>query len=280
MKVQYLCKYEYIEWCCVSFAYIQSLKHFLLHLCYKFCTPLNTVDTVICLICDANNNSVICFILVLQNDLISSRFGVGDQQRQLQFLHCTQAWPQERRRGRRRGAEESLHGAGLLGDGAERPHCSGNATHSPTHTISAAWSKQMEKPEKSISRAYLPLWVIIQGIKMCVENFSRRPEHQTVDSCVVCLLSHGVEGAIYGIDGQLLQVVTLVSRFVVLPLTWHSKQERVLNQRYFPLSVGLGFQSLWQCTLSAAAEQAKDVFHPGLQRRWVESACSARTQRT
>ncbi|KAG7237590.1 hypothetical protein INR49_032036 [Caranx melampygus] len=43
-----------------------------------------------------------------------------------------------------------------------------------------------------------------QGMRSCIENFSRRPEHRTVDSCVVCLLSHGVEGAIYGTDGQLL----------------------------------------------------------------------------
>lgn len=41
---------------------------------------------------------------------------------------------------------------------------------------------------------------------MSIENFSRRPEHRTMDSCVVCLLSHGVEGAIYGTDGELLQV--------------------------------------------------------------------------
>lgn len=45
-----------------------------------------------------------------------------------------------------------------------------------------------------------------QGIRTCIENFCRRPEHQNVDSCVVCLLSHGVEGAIYGTDGQLLQL--------------------------------------------------------------------------
>lgn len=57
-----------------------------------------------------------------------------------------------------------------------------------------------------IRRAFLPLRVIIQGIKTCIENFSRRPEHQTLDSCVVCLLSHGLEGAIYGVDGQLVQV--------------------------------------------------------------------------
>lgn len=45
-----------------------------------------------------------------------------------------------------------------------------------------------------------------QGMRTCIENFSRRPDHQTVDSCVVCLLSHGVEGAIYGTDGELLQL--------------------------------------------------------------------------
>ncbi|XP_031708630.1 caspase-2 isoform X1 [Anarrhichthys ocellatus] len=45
-----------------------------------------------------------------------------------------------------------------------------------------------------------------QGMRTCIENFCRRPDHRTVDSCVVCLLSHGVEGGIYGTDGQLLQL--------------------------------------------------------------------------
>ncbi|XP_049439613.1 caspase-2 isoform X9 [Epinephelus fuscoguttatus] len=45
-----------------------------------------------------------------------------------------------------------------------------------------------------------------QGMRTCIETFCRRPDHRTVDSCVVCLLSHGVEGAIYGTDGQLLQL--------------------------------------------------------------------------
>nr|XP_029135691.1 caspase-2 isoform X1 [Labrus bergylta] len=45
-----------------------------------------------------------------------------------------------------------------------------------------------------------------QGMRTCIENFSRRQEHRTVDSCVVCLLSHGVEGAIYGTDGELMQL--------------------------------------------------------------------------
>ncbi|XP_011483728.1 caspase-2 isoform X5 [Oryzias latipes] len=43
-----------------------------------------------------------------------------------------------------------------------------------------------------------------QDMKMVIENFCRRPDHQKVDSCVVCLLSHGVDGAIYGTDGQQL----------------------------------------------------------------------------
>uniref|UniRef100_A0A673AF77 Caspase 2, apoptosis-related cysteine peptidase n=1 Tax=Sphaeramia orbicularis TaxID=375764 RepID=A0A673AF77_9TELE len=45
-----------------------------------------------------------------------------------------------------------------------------------------------------------------QEMRSCIENFSRRADHRTMDSCVVCLLSHGVEGAIYGTDGQLLQL--------------------------------------------------------------------------
>uniref|UniRef100_UPI0037E73465 caspase-2 isoform X3 n=1 Tax=Semicossyphus pulcher TaxID=241346 RepID=UPI0037E73465 len=45
-----------------------------------------------------------------------------------------------------------------------------------------------------------------QGMRTCIENFGRRQDHQTVNSCVVCLLSHGVEGAIYGTDGELLQL--------------------------------------------------------------------------
>ncbi|XP_026226343.1 caspase-2 isoform X2 [Anabas testudineus] len=45
-----------------------------------------------------------------------------------------------------------------------------------------------------------------QDMRTCIENFCRQPNHRNVDSCVVCLLSHGVEGAIYGTDGQLLQL--------------------------------------------------------------------------
>ncbi|KAG9344931.1 hypothetical protein JZ751_009471 [Albula glossodonta] len=45
-----------------------------------------------------------------------------------------------------------------------------------------------------------------QGMRACIEQFTRRPDHRVVDSCVVCLLSHGVEGAVYGSDGQLLEL--------------------------------------------------------------------------
>lgn len=45
-----------------------------------------------------------------------------------------------------------------------------------------------------------------QDMRVCIESFSRRAEHRTLDSCVLCLLSHGVEGAVYGTDGQLLQL--------------------------------------------------------------------------
>ncbi|XP_032374608.1 caspase-2 isoform X10 [Etheostoma spectabile] len=45
-----------------------------------------------------------------------------------------------------------------------------------------------------------------QNMRSCIENFCSQPDHRTVDSCVVCLLSHGVDGAIYGTDGQLLQL--------------------------------------------------------------------------
>lgn len=47
---------------------------------------------------------------------------------------------------------------------------------------------------------------IFQAMQACLEQFSRQPEHAVSDCCVVCLLSHGVEGSIYGVDGKLLEV--------------------------------------------------------------------------
>lgn len=42
-----------------------------------------------------------------------------------------------------------------------------------------------------------------------LENFAQLPAHRVTDSCIVALLSHGVEGGIYGVDGKLLQVCVI-----------------------------------------------------------------------
>ncbi|XP_026931464.1 caspase-2 isoform X2 [Leopardus geoffroyi] len=39
-----------------------------------------------------------------------------------------------------------------------------------------------------------------------LQNFAQLPAHRVTDSCIVALLSHGVEGGIYGVDGKLLQL--------------------------------------------------------------------------
>ncbi|XP_062321786.1 caspase-2 isoform X2 [Osmerus eperlanus] len=43
-----------------------------------------------------------------------------------------------------------------------------------------------------------------QDMRMCIEAFRRQQDHGNMDSSVLCLLSHGVEGAVYGTDGELL----------------------------------------------------------------------------
>ncbi|XP_061145984.1 caspase-2 isoform X1 [Syngnathus typhle] len=52
-----------------------------------------------------------------------------------------------------------------------------------------------------------------EEMRTCIESFRRRPEHRSVNSSVVCLLSHGVEGAVYGTDGQLLQLQWVFEAF-------------------------------------------------------------------
>lgn len=80
-----------------------------------------------------------------------------------------------------------------------------------------------------------------QGIKMCIQNFSGRPEHRSVDSCVVCLLSHGVEGAVYGVDGQLLQVRLARGLASVLDVRLYATGgKNVRSDVMCSLSVGLG----------------------------------------
>ncbi|NXS06922.1 CASP2 protein, partial [Neodrepanis coruscans] len=45
-----------------------------------------------------------------------------------------------------------------------------------------------------------------QEMQNALERFSKLPDHQYVDSCIVALLSHGVEGGVYGSDGKLVQL--------------------------------------------------------------------------
>nr|XP_061789325.1 caspase-2-like [Nerophis lumbriciformis] len=52
-----------------------------------------------------------------------------------------------------------------------------------------------------------------EQMRSCIDTFRRRPEHRNVDSSVVCLLSHGVDGAVYGTDGQLLQLESVFEAF-------------------------------------------------------------------
>ena len=39
-----------------------------------------------------------------------------------------------------------------------------------------------------------------------LQNFAQLPAHRVTDSCIGALLSPGVEGGVYGVDGKLLQV--------------------------------------------------------------------------
>ena len=53
---------------------------------------------------------------------------------------------------------------------------------------------------------FLPLH---QGIRDKVIQFAAEPRHQQAQCCVLCVLSHGENGAIYGTDGKLLPVAEL-----------------------------------------------------------------------
>lgn len=47
---------------------------------------------------------------------------------------------------------------------------------------------------------------VFQAMRGCLEQFAQQQDHAEYDCAVVCLLSHGVEGSIYGTDGQLVEV--------------------------------------------------------------------------
>uniref|UniRef100_A0A8D0BN25 Caspase-2 n=1 Tax=Salvator merianae TaxID=96440 RepID=A0A8D0BN25_SALMN len=52
-----------------------------------------------------------------------------------------------------------------------------------------------------------------QEMKEELEKFSKLPIHRNVDSCIVSLLSHGVDGGVYGVDGKLLQLQEIYRLF-------------------------------------------------------------------
>lgn len=45
-----------------------------------------------------------------------------------------------------------------------------------------------------------------QEMREKLQKFAQLPAHRVTDSCIVALLSHGVEGGIYGVDGKLLEL--------------------------------------------------------------------------
>lgn len=52
-----------------------------------------------------------------------------------------------------------------------------------------------------------------EEMKSELQRFSRLPNHRSVHSTVVAVLSHGVEGAVYGVDGQLVQLEDIFRLF-------------------------------------------------------------------
>ncbi|XP_036285011.1 caspase-2 isoform X8 [Pipistrellus kuhlii] len=45
-----------------------------------------------------------------------------------------------------------------------------------------------------------------QEMQEKLQNFAQLSAHRVTDSCIVALLSHGVEGGVYGVDGKVLQL--------------------------------------------------------------------------
>ncbi|VDP19061.1 unnamed protein product [Onchocerca flexuosa] len=44
-----------------------------------------------------------------------------------------------------------------------------------------------------------------------IRDFSKRPEHRLLDSCVICVLTHGEHGELYGTDDKAVSVLEFVS---------------------------------------------------------------------
>lgn len=115
-----------------------------------------------------------------------------------------------------------------------------------------------------------------------LQDFAQLPTHRVTDSCIVALLSHGVEGGVYGVDGKLLQVCAVLwaaavklgggaSRLPVLPVMaavvcvglGRPRSPTSLLLYFFAAAAG-GVSALRQCQLPKPAEQTENVLHPGL----------------
>jgi hypothetical protein len=46
-----------------------------------------------------------------------------------------------------------------------------------------------------------------------INEFAQKPEHSSLDSVVVCILSHGMPGKIYSVDGVLIPITDLTAVF-------------------------------------------------------------------
>nr|XP_057909163.1 caspase-2 isoform X1 [Doryrhamphus excisus]XP_057909164.1 caspase-2 isoform X1 [Doryrhamphus excisus] len=96
-----------------------------------------------------------------------------------------------------------------------------NVTFNPCATPDLDTRKGGEVDDEVLRKVFTELDYMVtvhrdltaEDMKSCIETFRRRPEHRTMDSCVVCLLSHGIDGAVYGTDGQLLQLEWVFEAF-------------------------------------------------------------------
>ena len=46
-----------------------------------------------------------------------------------------------------------------------------------------------------------------------IHEFAQNPEHSGLDSVIVCILSHGIPGKIYTVDGELIPIADLTTVF-------------------------------------------------------------------
>ncbi|RXM96292.1 Caspase-2 [Acipenser ruthenus] len=85
-------------------------------------------------------------------------------------------------------------------DGGDGPLCPTVLSCTPEF-----YMKHHEQHASSLSPLH-NVTVFHKEMRAELEQFSRLEEHRLADACVVAVLSHGVEGAVYGVDGKLVQL--------------------------------------------------------------------------